>query len=87
MPFSIRKHIYECIIPCIIVSITSFVIPTPIYYFMDDSIIRFFIVVPVAILSTLCCCYMFGLSSSEKLFFSKKAKQIIFKIFLRKACQ
>lgn len=87
MPFSIRKHIYECIIPCIIVSITSFVIPTPIYYFMDDSIIRFFIVVPVAILSTLCCCYMFGLSSSEKLFFSKKAKQIIFKIFLRKTCQ
>lgn len=77
MPFSVREHLRECILPCIIVSFTSFIVPTIICYKMEDSIIRFIIVVPVAILSTVICSYLWGLSESEKKYINEKFKETI----------
>lgn len=83
MPFSVRKHLKECILPCLLVSVTSFILPLPICYFMEDCILRFFIVIPIAVLSTLLCCYQFGLSKGEQIFFTNKVKIILNKLLYK----
>lgn len=80
MPFSIRQHIKEVIIPCLIVSVTSFILPLCLCYYMNPSIIRFLANVPIAIIWTCLCCILFGLTKNERKFFWDKAKLVIAKI-------
>lgn len=80
MPFSIREHILVAIVPCIIVSLTSFILPLLITFYIKQSIIRFFINVPIAVLWTSLCCILFGLTRNEQTFFLNKAKLAIKKI-------
>lgn len=80
MPFSIHRFLKEVLIPCLYVSVFSFVIPLIICYKMESSILRFFINVPVAVLWTCICCILFGLTKNERLFFWNKAKLILLKI-------
>ncbi len=42
MAFSVRIFLKECIVPCMIVSITSFILPVMVAYYMEEGIIRFF---------------------------------------------
>lgn len=80
MPFSIRQFLLEVFVPCLLVSIFSFVIPLIICYFMTSGILRFFINVPISVLWTLFCIVAFGLTKGERIFFWNKTLQIISKI-------
>lgn len=80
MPFSIRQHLMECVLPCVIVSATSFIVPLLICFNMEDGLLRFFIVVPVGILSTIVCSYLFGLSQSEKELVIVQGKKLMTKV-------
>lgn len=64
--FSLRDHVWACILPCMEVSVTSFVIPLIICHTFEPSLLRFIINVPVSVLWTCICCYVFGLSMGEK---------------------
>jgi len=77
MPFSIRQHIKEVVIPCMMVSVTSFIVPLCVCYYMDSGTIRFLVNVPVAVIWTFLCCITFGLTKNEREFFWDKAKPII----------
>lgn len=76
MPFSIHTFIIEVFIPCITVSIVSFILPLTICYYMDSSLLRFIINVPIAVVWSIICCVIFGLSKNERLFLYEKVKQI-----------
>lgn len=80
MSFSIRQHIKEVIVPCLIVSVTSFIIPLGVCYYMNPGTIRFLVNVPVSIVWTSLCCIFFGLTKDERKFFWSKARLIIEKI-------
>ena len=80
MQFSIRQHIRETLIPCLVVSVTSFVIPLCVCYYMNPGTIRFFVNVPICVIWTLICCILFGLTKNERSFFLDKAKQVIERI-------
>lgn len=80
MPFSIRQHIKEVIVPCMIVSVTSFIIPLGVCYYMNPGAIRFLVNVPVSIIWTSLCCILFGLTKNERKFFRNKAIQVIARI-------
>ena len=80
MPFSIRQHIKEVIVPCMIVSVTSFIIPLGVCYYMNPGAIRFLVNVPVSIIWTSLCCLLFGLTKNERKFFRNKAIQVIARI-------
>lgn len=80
MTFSIRQFMRDVAVPCLIVSITSFIIPVFICYNLEPGIIRFLINVPIAVLWTLLCCIIFGLTKNERKFFMDKAMTIIKKI-------
>lgn len=77
MTFSIRQFIKDVAIPCLTVSLVSFIVPIVICYCMDQSTMRFFINVPVAVLWTLLCCVIFGLTKNERHFFLDKAMKVI----------
>lgn len=83
MPFSIRQHIKDCVVPCVIVSITSFIIPLIVCYNMDDSLLRFFIVVPLSILSVIGCSLLFGLSKGEREFFFRQGRKLTARVFAK----
>lgn len=59
MPFSIRQHIKDALLPCLIVSVTSFIVPLGICYYMNPGAIRFLVNVPVSIIWTCLCCIFF----------------------------
>lgn len=80
MTFSIRQFMREVAVPCAIVSITSFIVPVIICYYLEAGILRFLINVPIAVLWTLLCCVIFGLTTNERKFFMAKAMTIIKKI-------
>lgn len=80
MPFSIRQFMREVFIPCMTVSVVSFILPLAICYYMESGLLRFFINVPVAVLWTSACCLVFGLSKNERQFFYEKSMQIVSKI-------
>ena len=80
MKFSIRQHIHDVIMPCMAVSISSFILPLIICQIMEPGILRFFINVPIAVLWTGLCCVVFGLTKNERIFFMEKAKTILKKI-------
>ena len=83
MPFSVRQFMREVIIPCLLVSVTSFIIPLAVCYYMESGLIRFFINVPLSILWTLVCCIVFGLTSNERHYFYEKIKVIKERILRR----
>ena len=83
MEFSIIEHFKTCIVPCLIVSIVSFIIPLSITFIMGPSLFRFFINIPTAILWTLFCCVTLGLTKNERNFFINKVTACIKKITLR----
>ena len=80
MPFSIRQHIKEVIMPCVMVSITSFIVPLFVCYYMNPGAIRFLVNVPVSIIWTCLCCILFGLTKNERNFFWDKVKLMALKI-------
>ena len=77
MTFSVRQHIREAIMPCLTVSVTSFIVPLCVSYYMPPSTIRFLLNVPVAIIWTSLCCILFGLTKNEREFFWSKVKIMI----------
>lgn len=83
MPFSIRQFIREVIFPCGLVSITSFILPLAVCYYMESGLTRFFINVPLAVLWTLGCCIVLGLTSNERHLFNEKIKVIKERILRR----
>ena len=83
MLFSVRQFMREVIIPCLLVSVTSFIIPLAVCYYMENGIIRFIINVPLSILWTLVCCIVFGLTSNERHYFYEKIKVIKERILRR----
>lgn len=80
MPFSIHQFVREVFIPCMTISVVSFVVPLAICYYMESGLLRFFINVPVAVLWTTVCCMAFGLTKNERKFFLDKIKNITAKI-------
>lgn len=77
MTFSVARFMRECINPCLVVSITSFIMPLAICYFVEPSKIRFFANGMLAILWTCICCVLFGLTKSERMFLYKKLLSVI----------
>ncbi len=80
MTFSVLEHLKMCIIPCIVVSITSFILPLGISQIMKPGLLRFIINVPVSVLWTILCCIVFGFTKHERVFFLDKAKIAIAKV-------
>lgn len=74
MEFSIRQFLKDCIIPCVLVSVTSFILPMIISYFMEPGIVRFFVIIPLSVLWTGLCSIGFGLTLHERNFFWSKVK-------------
>lgn len=77
MPFSIRQFLRDAIMPCVMVSILSFIVPLCVCCYMEPSLLRFLINVPVAVLWTLTCCIIFGLTKNERKFFVEKVALIL----------
>ena len=77
MTFSVKQHLRDCIYPCLIVSVTSFILPVILAQFMEQGGVRFFIMVPVSVLWTCVCCVVFGLSQGERLFFWNKMQSVL----------
>lgn len=80
MVFSIRQHIKDSLWPCILVSVTSFIVPMILAYVMKDGIVRFFVMSTVSVLWTLLCCIYLGLTKHEREFFIAKVKDVLVKI-------
>lgn len=80
MPFSIRQFFRDVVMPCMIVSMVSFIVPIVVCYYMERGLLRFFINVPVAVLWTITCCTIFGLTKNERSFFWNKVKTILSKV-------
>lgn len=77
MPFSINIFIKEILTPCLIVSITSFILPLIICYWEKPSILRFIINIPLSIIWTCFCCFFLGVNKIERLYILEKIKFII----------
>lgn len=80
MIFSARQFLKECCIPCVIVSVASFILPVIVAHYMEQSILRFFINVVVSVVWTGFCCIVFGLTKSERKFFLDKVLLAINKV-------
>lgn len=83
MSFSVHKHIGEVIVPCLIVSVTSFIIPLALGYFMEEGVARFFVMVIVSVLWTGLMCVVFGLTKHERTLFLEKAMLVVRKVLKR----
>lgn len=80
MTFSARQFLVGCCMPCMLVSVTSFIVPVLISHYMQPDILRFFINVPVSVLWTVLCCVVFGLTRNERAFFLEKVVLTLNKI-------
>lgn len=80
MIFSVRQHIKECLFPCVVVSVTSFIVPIIFSRFMEDSIFRFFLMIVVSVVWTGLMSLIFGLTKHEREFFYVKAKLLFIKV-------
>lgn len=80
MTFSVRQFIIDVLVPCVTVSLLSFVVPLTVCHYMEPSTLRFFVNVPIAVLWTGVCCIVFGLTKNERIFFWNKTKLLIAKI-------
>lgn len=84
MIFSVSQFLKEVIIPCVMVSVTSFIVPVIVAYYMEQGIIRFFVNGMIAVFWTLICCVLFGLTRHERIFLFDKAQALINKFVLLK---
>ncbi len=75
--FSGGQMLKECFIPCIVVSITSFIVPILVAYYMEPSTVRFFVNVTISVVWTCLCCIAFGLTKSERTFFWEKISHVV----------
>lgn len=66
MNYSAWIFIKESLLPCIVVSIVSFIVPLLLSYYIEPGVMRFFIMVPTAVIWTGLCCLVFGLSRGER---------------------
>lgn len=64
--YSYTKYIKEAIIPCVVITILSPILPLVIIYFMPSSIIRLLLVCFVSIFDSAFVTYSFCLNNSEK---------------------
>lgn len=80
MPFSIRQFLREVFLPCIIVSVSSFLLPLIVCYYMKSGYLRFFVNIPTAVFWTCICCILFGLTNSERYFLWNRIKIFFEKI-------
>lgn len=72
MGYSAMQFVKDVLIPCVIVSFSSFLLPVVVAELMAPSIIRFLVMVPLSVLWTGLCSYIFGLDKIERLFFREK---------------
>lgn len=77
MPFSIHQFMREVFVPCMTVSVVSFILPLIVCYYMEIGLLRFFINVPLAVLWTIACSVVFGLTKNERIFLKNKFLVII----------
>lgn len=82
--FPILLYVRETLIPVILVTILSFILPLIIRYVLDDSIVRFILTIIVSFFSSIIVIYSVGLKKSEKELIVGKALQYISKDKLRK---
>lgn len=66
MPFSIRQFMREVFVPCISVSIVSFILPLAVCFYMESGLLRFFVNVPIALTWTGISCFFIGLTKRER---------------------
>lgn len=79
--FSGRQFLHDSLLPCIWVSLCSFILPTIISRCMEQSVLRFFVNSIASVLWTGGCCVFLGLTSGERQFLSGKIVQYIRKRF------
>lgn len=72
MVFSVFQFLKDCIIPCVLVSVASFIVPVILAHYMEEGIIRFFVNGAVSVFWTSLCCIVFGLTKSERVFLRDK---------------
>lgn len=77
---SIRKYILEVMVPIIIVTISSLIIPVIVYKSIPDTVLSFFVVCAVSVLSVLVCVYYIGLKRSERTIVNNKIMQVVIKL-------
>lgn len=77
MNFSIKNHLKECVYPSIVVSITSFIVPILLTFYLKEGILRLFVNGFVSIIWTWLCCFLFGLTKTERQFFLAKIQTVI----------
>lgn len=68
MPFSVRQHLKDCILPCSVVSVTSFILPVMVSNAVPAGVMRFFVVCLVSVVWTVLCSVVFGLTRHERQF-------------------
>ncbi len=77
-----HSFVREVFVPCIKVSVISFIIPLTIAYFWTDSLLRFFVLVPLSVINVALTIYAFGLTRTERSFVREKFRLIMEKPFL-----
>lgn len=77
MAFSVRNFLMETILPCVVVSIASFIVPVLIAYNMEEGVARFFLNGVVSVLWTGLCCMLLGLTRNERQFFLQKVQLVL----------
>ena len=80
MTFSVHQFFHDCVTPCVLVSIISFIVPILISYNMDQGLLRFFVNSIVSVLWTTLCCIFLGLTKGERQFFLEKVHIVYSKI-------
>ena len=78
--FSGHLFFKDCLYPCVLVSLCSFVLPTIISLYMEQGVVRFFVNATVSVLWTGGCCFLLGLTRNEQHFLLKKVNRYVNKI-------
>ncbi len=78
---NIRIYYSQCLKPCLLVSIASFLMPVLIIQFFHPGIMRFITVTLISLIWTLFCCFLIGLSNAERDFVKSKVKSLYIKRF------
>lgn len=77
MAFSIVKHLKDSIMPCLIVTVISFIVPVFSQKLMEEGFLRFFVVLFVSVVWTAFCCFFMGLSHTEQTVAKEKIIEIM----------
>lgn len=79
MHYSAMRFVKDTLLPCLTVSITSFILPVILSFVMNDGLPRFCIMSVISLLWTVFCILLFGLANNERQFFYCKGKELITK--------